>query len=687
MKKERPIILTISMLVCGREDTTIRCLDSLEPLMREVPSELILVDTGCSEVFAERLKAYTDQIIPFSWCNDFSKARNVGLEHAHGEWFLYLDDDEWFVELDELIAFFQSGEYKKYHRANYIQRNFQDALLTYYSDSWVSRMIRIEEDTHFESKIHEYLYPARGLSKNLKAIANHTGYIFQTEEDKLRHFERNSVLLLDMIREEPKRLRWKVQLVQEYRGIKDWKNIYEFSRKCLEETKEINNPNDNRDIGTFYVGAVDGLLFMQEYDEAELLAQAGINDARMSQLCRAYLLLQMAVVCYRKERIAEAENSLKQYLSIYDYMQQNEEVWFAQQGVLLVEEAFDDISVKRAYSLLICCGLKKQDVTYLDMYYDKLGWENRVIYVCDDIPPMLFEAVETMPPEGTLLRMWRDGWHNSELQAQCIDRIEMQKENHPEAYCKYLEMIVRAGIKDDYTLYAGFVLGAQQGNVHVLCPLLQEIRYSNLDRILSAAIERLSVKELYFWEEQGLAVELVSEDRTALLRILVKQFLLFSEGMRLTFELLRGRLEDYGNLALDFCRHLYLPEIIEDCAELLPEFGQYAKVIRQALALESSDLREALAQYKTLVDMDSRFATTISAYMKMLRENLSAQEAGANELDQLKGKVMVEVFDLVKSHQFNEALAILGELKKVYPNDLPIAQTSLEIRIAMLREK
>jgi len=38
--------------------------------------------------------------------------------------------------------------------------------------------MRLEEDTRFKSKIHEYLYPIRGEAYNLPLIANHTGYIF-----------------------------------------------------------------------------------------------------------------------------------------------------------------------------------------------------------------------------------------------------------------------------------------------------------------------------------------------------------------------------------------------------------------------------------------------------------------------------------------------------------------------------
>ena len=86
--------LSISMLVSDRRNTLERCLNSLLPLLREINSELIVVYTGKEKETLEIVKRYTDQIVLFDWCNDFSKARNVGLEQAKGEWFLYLDDDE-----------------------------------------------------------------------------------------------------------------------------------------------------------------------------------------------------------------------------------------------------------------------------------------------------------------------------------------------------------------------------------------------------------------------------------------------------------------------------------------------------------------------------------------------------------------------------------------------------------------
>ena len=77
-------LLTISILVSGRTETTFRCLDSLQPLRDVVDTEVILVDTGCNDEMRKKLKSYATKIIPFEWCNDFSKARNAGLAEASG---------------------------------------------------------------------------------------------------------------------------------------------------------------------------------------------------------------------------------------------------------------------------------------------------------------------------------------------------------------------------------------------------------------------------------------------------------------------------------------------------------------------------------------------------------------------------------------------------------------------------
>jgi hypothetical protein len=56
------------------------------------------------------------------------------------------------------------------------------------------------------------------------------------------------------------------------------------------------------------------------------------------------------------------------------------------------------------------------------------------------------------------------------------------------------------------------------------------------------------------------------------------------------------------------------------------------------------------------------------------------------ELKALKGKVLKEVLARAKNHEYETALEILSELKQALPDDLEVAQRSLEVRLLLLQE-
>jgi hypothetical protein len=74
-----------------------------------------------------------------------------------------------------------------------------------------------------------------------------------------------------------------------------------------------------------------------------------------------------------------------------------------------------------------------------------------------------------------------------------------------------------------------------------------------------------------------------------------------------------------------------------------------------------------------------------SAYMHQYSERTSSEHRQA-EFEQLKGKVLGEVYVHIKNKQYETALAILTELKKVNPTDLDIAKMALQTRLLLLRQ-
>jgi glycosyltransferase involved in cell wall biosynthesis len=60
--------------------------------------EIVVVDTGSTDGTRGIVERFAHRVVDFAWIDDFSAARNAGLELASGDWILVLDADE---RLDE----------------------------------------------------------------------------------------------------------------------------------------------------------------------------------------------------------------------------------------------------------------------------------------------------------------------------------------------------------------------------------------------------------------------------------------------------------------------------------------------------------------------------------------------------------------------------------------------------------
>ncbi len=210
-----PIRLTIALIVKDEEKTLDRCLSSLQPLRDAVESELIITDTGSTDRTVEIAREYTDRILFFKWCDDFAAARNTGVEAAHGEWFLFLDGDEWFENTDELIAFFTSGECDRYGSATYIIRNYANHTGQDYMDFNALRLSRMHLGFRFDHIIHEdfvRMLPTRVIHD----YAHHYGYVYRNETERLAKHNRNVKLLNKALEKDPQDLKMYYHLSQQY---------------------------------------------------------------------------------------------------------------------------------------------------------------------------------------------------------------------------------------------------------------------------------------------------------------------------------------------------------------------------------------------------------------------------------------------------------------------------------------
>ncbi|MEE3481831.1 MAG: glycosyltransferase [Lachnospiraceae bacterium] len=232
------ILLTISLLTGGTRPELTKCIRSLDHLRAALPCELIITDTGCDKAHRELIESEADRVLDFTWVNDFAAARNVSLEAARGQWYLYLDDDEWFEGTAEIEHFFKSGEYKDAQRAGYRQRNYSDMSGVKYEDTYVGRMTAMLPGIHFHGKIHEFLdtpaYTDGGECPLLNDFVHHYGYVQGLSGTGQNRQARNIPLLIEMISEEPDCDRWYYQLLLDYAVLRDTEGVEKVSRMALE---------------------------------------------------------------------------------------------------------------------------------------------------------------------------------------------------------------------------------------------------------------------------------------------------------------------------------------------------------------------------------------------------------------------------------------------------------------------
>lgn len=186
----------------------------------------------------------------------------------------------------------------------------------HYSDSWVTRMIRIDKNTRFKSKIHEYFDPIKGDVIALHSIVDHYGYLYKTEEDRKKHFDRNRTLLIDMVNEEPDNIRWAVHLVQEYASGNYNNELIDLCKQSLKRFANRTELHEKIDISTFYIGLLYAYIDLKQYKKAKDECQRAFADKRNMEMCQAALNLISAEIDYKLGNWTQIDKYVKKYFSL-----------------------------------------------------------------------------------------------------------------------------------------------------------------------------------------------------------------------------------------------------------------------------------------------------------------------------------------------------------------------------------
>lgn len=314
--------LSIGMIVKNEEKYLRKCLEALQPLLKSIDSELIIVDTGSTDRTVEIAKEFTDKVYFFEWINDFAAARNFGLEKAQGEWFMAVDADEIFISCDDIIRFFKSGKYKEYNSACFPVRSYTNPdRVGRYVDGYVPRLTRLLPETRYEGAVHEKFTTFGNPVMLLTDVADHYGYIKAVNKDKA---QRNADILIKRLETEAESPDLYRELFESFIVDKETEaKAYEYLEKGIELCLKLKNDY----LLTLYHCNMALLVSRFNYEEALKIYDKYFsidksikNEVRNTDLD---IVGFAALSLYNLKRDSEAYNMIKQYFDLYDLIKRN----------------------------------------------------------------------------------------------------------------------------------------------------------------------------------------------------------------------------------------------------------------------------------------------------------------------------------------------------------------------------
>lgn len=208
---------------------------------KNIVDEQIVVDTGSDDRTVELAENMGAKVLHFPWIHDFSAAKNYALDHANGDWIIFCDADESFIEQDipkipDIIAIVDREHSDEAAR---IQSN----LVSVSSEGipfCFSLSVRIftRKGIRYQGKIHEYLTDQEGYHSYEYDACNelniiHTGYGEKQYEDTQK-IERNKEILFGHLDKNPENPGVLMYLGDCYGAEKDYDNAEKYYKKAIE---------------------------------------------------------------------------------------------------------------------------------------------------------------------------------------------------------------------------------------------------------------------------------------------------------------------------------------------------------------------------------------------------------------------------------------------------------------------
>ncbi|MGE0529158.1 MAG: glycosyltransferase, partial [Bdellovibrionales bacterium] len=160
-----------------------RCLTSVRDLVQEI----IVIDTGSEDGSQELARGLGAKVVEIPWPDSFAAARNESLQHATGDWILWLDADEW-IEGDNQTLLKQLLQNLPRENIAYLMRQSSPLAEAPHARVHVDqvRLFRNLPGLAWRYRVHEQILPSlREMGAEVyttSIVIDHAGFAENTQQ-------------------------------------------------------------------------------------------------------------------------------------------------------------------------------------------------------------------------------------------------------------------------------------------------------------------------------------------------------------------------------------------------------------------------------------------------------------------------------------------------------------------------
>jgi glycosyltransferase involved in cell wall biosynthesis len=324
---DRPRARTsLTLIVRDEQENLPRCLTSIHGLF----DEIVVVDTGSTDRTKEMARELGARVFDFPWVDSFSAARNAALDHATGDYVIWLDADDVVdpPEREKLRKLIERLDPD--HPTAYVVRCACDPGADGSGGRTVVDHIRLfplREDVRWTYRVHEQILPAlkrAGIPVRwTELVVRHTGY--SDPALRARKLDRDTRLLLKELEDSPDEpfVLFNLGAVAIERG--EWRAALDYLTRSLARSA----PSDSitrklfaliarahqmlGDTGAALRACAEGLSFHP--DDAELLFRQAVVHRHRGESSRAEARWLRILTLHRPEEYCSLDEGIYGHLT------------------------------------------------------------------------------------------------------------------------------------------------------------------------------------------------------------------------------------------------------------------------------------------------------------------------------------------------------------------------------------